>query len=105
MSHVAARQPAVTVAAVECIVATGIVLVGFDGLVVRDAHRINRLQRVTGTKADFGKMPAAAEGADSDLPILEHERLAAVKRLDPNIPNILRENGAAGKDGKENATH
>ena len=102
MAHVAARQPAVAVVAVERIVASGIVLVGFDGLVVRDTHRIDRPGGVTGTEADLGKMPAAAQRADADLPIFEHERLAAVERLDPKI---LRENRAGSKNGKENDAH
>ena len=47
-------------------------------------------------------MPAAAQRTDSDVPIFEHERLAAVERLDPKL---LRENRARSKNSKENDAH
>ena len=47
-------------------------------------------------------MPAAAQRTDSDVPIFEHECLAAVERLDPKF---LRENRARSQNSKENDAH
>ncbi len=81
VSHVPAGKPPVAAIGKLGIVLGGIVFIGFDGLVMRDAHGVDALPGIVSEEADLSDVSATPEEAHPDPPVVEHIGLPSVEHL------------------------